>query len=297
MRRTSTVFLACFLFLSLDAAIAQDSPPSSPAAKSGKSVFHRVITNQKKTDDALNLYERLERVENRKTGSDTKPFEIKTSRVIPGGTGVAHIAVGPEGEPTDATAYRAELQKFEKSLTWAAQTGRPQQEAYDKVAKKRKDRDALIEAAGSAFIFTFISKEPRDSRTLLKYHMEPDPSFKPTTRTSAVYTKVRGTVWIDEETGQLAKIEGEVTDDISVGLFLAKVYKGSHFMQECYETAPGVWMPTYSQYDFDGRKFFVSFSIHERTFYSKYRYIGKPPEALLAIRAELNKSSSTAADR
>jgi hypothetical protein len=273
---------------------AQDAIPSPEA---GKAVFQRVIINQKRTDDALNLYERLERVENRKTGGDPKPLETKTTRVIPGGTGLAHIPVGPDGQPADPAAYRAELQKFEKSLTWAVQTGRSQQEAYDKVAKKRKERDALIEAAGSAFIFTFLAEEQRASRTLLKYSMEPDPSFKPTTRTSAVYTKVRGTVWVDEATGQLAKIEGEVTEDISVGLFLAKVYKGSHFMQECYEVVPGVWMPTYSQYDFDGRKFFVSFSIHERTFFSKYRYVGKPPEVLAAIRAELNKSAATAADR
>jgi hypothetical protein len=289
------VLLVCGLARQLPAT--QDPSPPSAAANPGKAVFQRVIANQKKTDDALNLYERLERVENRKTGSDPKAFETKTTRVIPGGTGMAHIAVGPDGQPTDPVAYRSDLQKFEKSLVWAIQTGRPQQEAYDKVAKKRKERDALIEAAGSAFIFTFIANEQRDSRTLLQYSMEPDPTFKPTTRTSAVYTKVRGTVWVDETTGQLAKIEGEVTEDISVGLFLAKVYKGSHFMQECYEIAPGVWMPTYSQYDFDGRKFFVSFSIHERTFFSQYRYVGKPPAVLAAIRAELNKSPTTAADR
>ncbi|HSS99644.1 MAG TPA: hypothetical protein VLK33_21560, partial [Terriglobales bacterium] len=60
--------------------------------------------------------------------------------------------------------------------------------------------------------------------------------------------------------------------------------------------APEIWLPTYSQYDFDGRKFFVSFSIHEKTFYTKYRYIGKPPQALSVIRAELNKSSSSIAN-
>ena len=268
----------------------QESPLDLP--RSGDAVFQRVIANQKKTDDALNLYERIERVEMRKSGGELEPGQVKISRVIPAGTGVAHIPVGPEGKPTDLDAYHSDLEKLEKSLVWAVETGRPQQEAYEKVAKKRKERDALIGAAGSAFIFTFMDKEPRASRTLLKYRMEPNPKFKPTTRTSAVYTKVRGTVWVDEASGQLARIEGEVTEDISVGLFLAKVYKGSHFMQESYEITPGVWLPTYSQYDFDGRKFFVSFSIHEKTFFSKYRYIGKPPEALAAIRTELGKPSS-----
>jgi len=294
--RHSCLSLCGSLLCLLPLAGAQESPQVG-AAKQESPVFQRVISNQKKTDDALNIYERIERVENRKSGSDPKALQTKISRVIPAGTGVAHIPVGPEGAPTDAAAYRAEIEKLEKSLAWAVETGRPQQEAYEKVAKKRKERDALIEAAGVAFVFTFLEKEQRDSHTLLKYRMEPNPKFKPTTRTSAVYTRVRGLVWIDEPSGQLARIEGEVTDDISVGLFLAKVYKGSRFMQECYEIAPGIWLPTYSQYDFDGRKFFVPFSVHERTFYTKYRYIGQPAEALSTIRAELGKSSPSVADR
>ena len=67
-------------------------------------------------------------------------------------------------------------------------------------------------------------------------------------------------------------------------------------MQENYEMVPGLWLPSFSQYDFDGRKLFSSFSIHERTFYSSYRYVGPPKEALVTIRAELGKSASIAAD-
>jgi hypothetical protein len=85
-------------------------------------------------------------------------------------------------------------------------------------------------------------------------------------------------------------VEVEVTDDISIGGFLAKVYKGSHFMQERYEMAPGLWLPSYSQYDFDGRRLFVSFSIHERTLYTNYHRIGPPKEALGTIRSELGRA-------
>jgi hypothetical protein len=57
-------------------------------------------------------------------------------------------------------------------------------------------------------------------------------------------------------------------------------------MQERYEIFPGCWLPTFAQYDFDGRKLFMNFSIHERTFYTRYRYIGPPHEALQAIQKE-----------
>jgi hypothetical protein len=100
---------------------------------------------------------------------------------------------------------------------------------------------------------------------------------------------VNGTVWVDEQSSELAKIEGHVTEDVSIALFLAKVYKGSHFMQERYEIAPGVWEATYEQYDFDGRKYLMPFSIHERTLYTNYKRVGPPAEALEVVRAELNK--------
>jgi hypothetical protein len=126
--------------------------------------------------------------------------------------------------------------------------------------------------------------------------MVPNPAYKPTSRTTSIFAKVQGFVWIDPVAGQIARVEGEVTSDITVGLFLAKIYKGSHFMQERYEMLPGLWMPSFSQYDFDGRKLFSSISIHERTFYSQYRHIGAPKEALAAIRAELGKSSGATSD-
>src|SRR6202048_969943 len=250
-------------------------------------LFDRVVENQKKSDAAMDVYERLERVESHKVNGENQSTEVKISRVVPAGTGAAHLPVGPDGKVSDQNAYRAELEKLEKSLVWAAETGRPQRDAYEKIAKKRREREELIGAARAAFLFTFIGSEQRDGHVLLKYRMDPNPAFKPTSRATSIYQRVRGTVWVDEATGEMARIEGEVTDDISLGLFLAKVYRGSHFMQERYEMVPGLWLPSFSQYDFDGRKFLSSFSLHERTFYSHYRRVGAPKEALELVRAEL----------
>jgi hypothetical protein len=66
-------------------------------------------------------------------------------------------------------------------------------------------------------------------------------------------------------------------------------------MQERYEFAPGLWFPSFSQYDFDGRKFLSSFALHERTFYSRYRRIGPPKEALEAVKQELAASAKDGA--
>jgi hypothetical protein len=297
MRARTSILIGWLLLAFAASSLAQDPavpPPQTEAEKS--SLLDRVLNNQKMSDHVMDLYERVERVEQHKTSGDPLAADVKISRVVPAGTGVDHIPIGPDGKPTNADAYHAELVKLEKALSWAADNGHAQQDAYEKIAKKRKERDELIQATRTAFLYTFVSTETRDGRILYKYSMEPNPAYKPSNRTTAIFAKVKGFVWIDPAAEQIARVEGEVTGDITVGLFLAKINKGSHFMQERYEMLPGLWMPSFSQYDFDGRKFFSNISIHERTFYSQYRRIGAPKEALIAIRAELGMAAGNVAD-
>jgi len=289
--------LPAFTAISLaqEAGTAPPSPPPQTEAEK-TALLNLVLANQKKNDQALSLYERVERVEMRKSGVDKQTGEIKVSRVVPAGTGVDHIPIGPDGKPTDPDAYHTELVKLERALSWAADDGHAQHDAYEKIAKKQKERDDLIDATRAAFLYSLVSTETRAGRKLYKYKMEPNPVYKSTSRATSIFAKVRGFVWIDPQAGQIARVEGEVMGDITVGLFLAKVYKGSHFMQERHEMAPGLWMPSFSQYDFDGRKLFSSISIHERTFYGQYHRIGPPKEALAMIRAELGKPGGPLAD-
>ena len=281
-------------------SVVPDSTPAVSPAKPG--LFDRVISSQKRNEEALDVYERMERLEVRKNGSDATPASVRIARVIPSGTGMDRIPVGADGQPADAAAYRADLARLEKALALLVNNNRSQRDAVEKFAKKKKERSDLIDATRNAFLFTFVAREPRADRTLSKYRMVPNPAFKPTTRFTSIYTKVRGFVWVDEQAEELARIKGEVTEDISVGLFLGKIYRGSHFMQERYEVVPGLWLASFSQYDFDGRKLFSGFSLHERTLYTNYRYIGLPTEALLAVRkelglADLSKPASAAGDR
>jgi hypothetical protein len=254
------------------------------------------MSNQKKDEEALEVYERLERLETRKSPNELAPLSVRITRVIPSGTGMDKIPVDADGKPVDVGAYRERLEGLEHALALIVNNSRSQRDALQKYAKRKKDRNELIDAAHNAFLFTFVTREPRGDRTLAKYEMAPNPTFKPNSRLSSIFPKVHGYVWIDEDAGELARIEGDVTQDISIALFLGKIFKGSHFMQERYEVLPGLWQPSFSQYDFDGRKLFSGFSMHERTFYSNYRYIGPPKEAIEAIRKELARSDLNKAD-
>jgi hypothetical protein len=289
--RMKALLLCAMCFLLFGASVSsqdqahKQNPPSIMPYNSER--LSKAIRGLKASEQAMYLYERIERTESRKNAHDPQPYKIEVARAVPAGTGIDHIPLNENGLPSNSAMYRAELEKLLKSLQWAAQSGEEQKEAYEKVDKKLKQRDDLIEATRRAFIFTYVGSEERAGRELLEYRMDPNPSFQPANRSESFLTKVQGHVWIDEQTSQLARIQGKIVKDITFGLILGKIYKGSTFMQERYEVAPGLWLPSYTQYDFDGRKFFSSISIHDKTFYSHYRRVGPPSEALPMIRAEL----------
>jgi hypothetical protein len=289
----SRLALGLTLLLALSVSLPLSAKPQDPPAASSD-FFIKVIANLKKSEISLDEFERTQKVEKRKTASDPSPLNTIATRLFPAGPGMGKIVVSIDGKPTEPATLRDELEKFEKYLAWAAQEGPAQKDAYARAERKRKDRFDLMDATHQAFLFTLEGKEERAGRTLLRYSMLPNPSYKPTNRNTVLFPRVRGTIWVDEQSSQLAKVDGYVTEDINIALFLAKVYKGSHFMQERYEIAPRVWEPTFEQYDFDGRKFLAPFSIHERTFYTDYKHVGPPQESIQVIRAELNNFPSAA---
>ncbi len=261
----------------------------APSAEERNALLNRVIADQHANDAALDLYERIERRETRKTARESAPAQVQVFRVVPAGTGSGRIPVGADGKPADPAAYTAELRKLENALVWASEPGnREQRDALAKFQKRRKDRAELVDAVRDAFVFTWLGREERGGRVLAKFQLDPNPKYK----------HVRGVAWVDESAGQLVRIEAEIVEDISFGGGLvAKVYKGGRFVLEQVEVAPGVWLPALYDYNFDGRKFFFGVGVHERTTVSQYKRIGPPKEALQVIRAELSNPKSSETSR
>lgn len=281
-------------FLSAPGAIARQANTGGESERTKPDpLFRQVIANQEQSERELDQYERIQRQESH--AGDAR--DGKAWRVFPTGPGADKIPVTPDGKPISPESYRNDLQKLEKYLAWVIENGSDQKREYAKAERKRKERFELLEATYQAFIFTPDGEEIRQGRKLARYSLKPNPSYKPPSLKAMVFKKVEGMIWVDEESSQLGKIEGTVIEDISLGLFVAKVYKGSHFMQERYEVAPGVWQPTFEQYDFDGRRFLSSVSIHERTFYSGYKRVGPPEEAIELVRAELGKLKAEEASK
>src|SRR5260370_35019497 len=91
------VLSSAFAAVAAAQSIAPDSTPTIAPAK--PDLFLHVIANQKRGEAALDLYQRIERVESRKTPGDPAPATIKSSRVIPPGTGSSLIPAAHAAQP------------------------------------------------------------------------------------------------------------------------------------------------------------------------------------------------------
>ncbi|MBI3668501.1 MAG: hypothetical protein HY237_01775 [Acidobacteria bacterium] len=267
----------------------------APSPEEIRALVGRVIANQHRDDAALAEYERTERRQIRKSGQAAAPVEDKTFRVVPTGTGVVRVQVEDNGRPVDAELYRRQLRDVEQALVSALRPNEPRQHrAVEKGAKRSRERTEMVDTVAQAFRFTWLGRETRNGRLLAKLALDPHPAYRPTSSNTKLFAHARATLWLDEAAGQLVRVEAEVIRDISFGGgVFGKVYRGGRFVFEQAEVAPGVWLPTRYEYDFGGRKFLFGFEVHELTEASRYRRIGPPADALVAIRRELGAGGSS----
>jgi len=165
LNRTFIPLVLLSLAFAADAAAQSAVRDTTPTIGSAKpELFKRILANQKKGEAALDLYERIERVETRKNPNDPAPAALKISRVIPSGTGMVRIPLGPDAKPTDSAAYRADLESLARALALLVNDSRSQRDALEKYAKKKKDRNDLIDATHNAFLFSLVGNEQRGER-------------------------------------------------------------------------------------------------------------------------------------
>ncbi len=294
---SAALSLTLVLLCSARPGSAQSSDPAlSP--EQIRTLVARVVANQHRDDAALEEYERIERRQLRKNKKNSVLVEDKTFRVVPTGTGTARVQIEDRGQRVDAAFYRWQLRNLELALVAALNpTEIEQSQRVAHAVKRSRQHAALVDAVANAFRFTWLGRETRNGRTLVKLHLDSNPDYKPTSRSTSLLGAVRATIWLDEAVGQLVRVEAELARDISFGGgLLGKAYRGGRFVMEQAEVAPGIWLPTHYDYNLTGRKFLFGFEVHELTEASHYHRIGPPREALLAIRRELSGTSISHSD-
>jgi hypothetical protein len=269
------------------ASTVTGNPP--PTAGQIQSLIARAVENQHRNDRAIEEFERIERLISRKGGENSEVLSDRTNRVLPSGNGIMRLLIAEGGAPVSQELYRRELQFAVTALELFLHPNDRVKQDLAKFEKRRRDRAELVDAAAKGFRITWAGRETRGSRTLAKLLLEPDPNFKPTSRLTGTFEHIRAVLWVDESQAQIARLEADITSDITFGGgIVGKVYHGGRFVMEQSEVAPGVWLPTLYSYEVDGRKFLFGFGVHERTEVTRYRHVGPPAQSIEIIRNELN---------
>ncbi len=268
----------------------------APSPEEIHSLIMRAVENQHRDDRALEEFERTEHVVARKA-ENAEILTDLTERILPSGTGNIKLKISENGTPVSLELYRQEVEFAVKAFDLAMHPDDRYKEDQAKFEKRNHDHAELLDAATKAFRVTWGGRETRAGsagpRTLMKFLLDPDPSYKPINRFAASFQHVHATLWVDEKEAQFARLEGDIATDITfVGGVAGKVYHGGHVVMVQEEVSPGIWLPTLYDYEVDGRKFVFAFGIHERTEVTRYRRVGPPAQAAEIVRNELNNLSA-----
>jgi hypothetical protein len=249
----------------------------------------KLMANQHADDEALELYQRVERHVDRRSDAPDRIVDDKTYRVVPTGAGMQKLLLRDGDKPVDSATYNREMRALAEVLRTMADPNDPKaRAALAKREKRERDRTEFVDAMKEAFLSKWLSADTRDGHECDVFELDPNPDFRPHSMFQNALSHVTAKIWVDRESNQLVWGEAHVMSDISVGGgILGKVYRGSRISMEQEEVAPGIWLPTHYRYDFTGRKFLFAFQEHETIDVSHYRRVGSPKEALAIVDEEL----------
>jgi hypothetical protein len=137
--------------------------------------------------------------------------------------------------------------------------------------KRQREREPLDEVP-DAFDFRLAGEAQIDGRDAWIIEGTPHPGYHARNNLAKLFRKFRGKLWIDKAGYQWVKTEAEVTDDISWGLFVARLSKGARLDVQMTRVNDEVWLPKRVAIKASARVALVKqYNIESDTSFSNYR--------------------------
>jgi hypothetical protein len=144
----------------------------------------------------------------------------------------------------------------------------------EQTARLRKDQDnrAFLRDVLEAFDFRLIDEEIIGGRPAYVLQATPHPGYHAHGKYGKMFSRVEGKLWVDKQDFGWIKVDGQVTQSFSMGLFVARVERGSHIIMEQTCVGDGVWVPKRIEIRATARILFLkSLGIDRILTYSDYR--------------------------
>jgi hypothetical protein len=150
----------------------------------------------------------------------------------------------------------------------------------EQTARLRKDQEnrAFLGDVVEAFDFRLIDEEVVGGRPAYVLQATPHPGYHAHGKYGKMFSRVEGKLWVDKQDFGWIKVDGEVTQSFTMGLFVARVERGSHIILEQTCVGDAVWVPKRLEIRAMARILFLkNLDIDRILTYSDYRLAADGP--------------------
>ncbi len=242
-----------------------------------REIIRNAVASDERSWQIARNYTFLERVELRQLDSQgsVKLSEVQTYDVtLPAGTPYRQLVLRDD-RPLLVTEEKKERESLARSIAERRQETAVERAERLSIYERRPDwHRAVWHELPDAFDFRVVGEKVLDGRSLLVIEGVAQPGYKAQSSAAKLFRSLRVTFWVDQQDHQIVRVEAEVIDPISVGLFLVRVAKGSRATLELASVGEGIWLPESLQVFVSGRLGLLKgLRFEQRVQYSRYRIV------------------------
>ncbi len=286
--KVAIVFLLAARTLVARSSTPQSQPPSPLAQSSSPAASQRplpdiptllrdIAKNQQVLEDLRRQYTCHMSEEEDKTDSDgnVKSRAMKDYDVFYIGDQQALHLLAKNGKPLEGREKQDEDDKFNRKFDELKKKQAELAADPKKQAKQQEEDEAQISDFLRAELFTNPRRVAFRGHEVIAFDVNGNPDYKPKKRIDAIIQKLSGTMWVDEQSREIVRLEARFTDSVKIGGGLvASLAKGSNFVFEQEKIKDEVWLPSYAEVHFSGRIVFVKLKQNFIDRYSSYKKFG-----------------------
>jgi hypothetical protein len=237
--RIRTLFV---LFAASSALFAQSGGPANPpnhaSALDARQIMGLSLVATERSWQARDHYTYMERDENRRLDSlgQVKSENIDLTRMILVNGARFEQLMERNGQPPSAEEQR---KRDEDLDTLKRETP---EERIARLSKDQENRSFLRDVL-DAFDFHLIGEEIVGDRSAYVLQATPHIGYQAHGKYGKMFSKVGGKLWVDKHDFGWIRVDGQVLQSFTMGLFVARVQRGSHIVLDQTCVGDAVWVP------------------------------------------------------
>lgn len=147
---------------------------------------------------------------------------------------------------------RRKAERYARELTQVSAADRAK--AARQADQDRRERAVLVDDVFVVYAVDMVGRERIEGHDTIAFTLTPRPQAKPRTRDGRMMKSFRGRAWVSETDFELARLDVEAIETVSIGLgLLARVHKGTSLSFTRRKVNGEAWLPARVQYEVSAR--------------------------------------------